>query len=87
MVTEIQDMVMSESKRMFNPKKHHGGKLDIDGKLNSRDFDIEIKNPNGLVNVEMNNYVNVSLPPKVGRTRSTNTTAQIFKHKQFSQKK
>ena len=42
MVKEIRKMVMKEGHRIFN--QQHGGKLDRDGKLDSQDFNLEIKN-------------------------------------------
>ena len=75
MVEEIGGMVSSERSRMLN--KQNGGKLDIDGKLDSNDFDIESKNPNGSGDIEMNNYQNASLHQNVIKSNiSTTITVQ-----------
>jgi hypothetical protein len=57
MVGEIGQMVMNESRRMSN-RGQQGGKLDVDGNLDNRDFDIESKKSNGSVHFEMNNMNN-----------------------------
>ena len=77
MVKEIEKMVMEEEgHRIFN--QQHDGKLDIDGKLDSQDFNLEIKELNRSVQLEeMTTVNNIILPPKVRRSnRSGNRNVQ-----------
>lgn len=61
-VEEIGKMAMEEGHRIFNQQ---GGKLDVDGKLDSQDFNLE-RNIDHSVEIEMNsNYENASLHKKI----------------------
>ena len=71
MVEEIGKMVMKEGHRIFN--QQHGGKLDRDGKLDSQDFNLEIKKLNRSVQLEeMTTVNNIRLPRKVRHSNASN---------------
>jgi hypothetical protein len=73
-VEEITRMTMSENSRILNQRR--GGKLDVDGRLDKDDFDLE---RNIDHSTEMYNYENASLPKRV-RSNRNNQKQNIQNH-------
>jgi hypothetical protein len=74
MVEKIGEMQTDEGHRIFNQRR--GGKLDVDGRLDKDDFDLE---KNIAHSTEMYNYENASLP-KIVRSNRNNQKQNIQNH-------